>query len=131
MYYVYPAVFKLIEGSTYMVTVPDIPGCVTEGNSIADAMCMARDALAGCLCSMEDHRLAIPPSSDPKNIALTDGEFLAMIDADTIRYRAETDGRAVRRNVSVPAWLCSQAESEGLSLSKVLQEALRERLNVS
>lgn len=31
--------------------------------------------------------------------------------------------------VSLPTWLSYQAEKEGLSLSKVLQEALKERLN--
>lgn len=31
--------------------------------------------------------------------------------------------------VSLPTWLSYQGEKEGLSLSKVLQEALKERLN--
>lgn len=35
----------------------------------------------------------------------------------------------IRKMVSLPTWLSYQAEKEGLSLSKVLQETLKERLN--
>ncbi|EJS9299452.1 hypothetical protein N0810_002783 [Listeria monocytogenes] len=34
----------------------------------------------------------------------------------------------IRKMVSLPTWLSYQAEKEGLSLSKVLQEALKERI---
>lgn len=35
----------------------------------------------------------------------------------------------VKKMVSIPSWLSYQAEKEGLSLSKVLQEAIKEKLN--
>ncbi|MBC2137702.1 hypothetical protein HCA93_15570 [Listeria innocua] len=34
----------------------------------------------------------------------------------------------VKKMVSIPSWLSYQAEKEGLSLSKVLQEALKDKL---
>ena len=40
----------------------------------------------------------------------------------------EMDNRAIRTNVSIPAWLKGAAEAAGLNYSQVLQQALRERL---
>lgn len=45
---VYPAVFSALEESSgYCVTFPDLAGCVTQGNNIADAITMAVDAASG------------------------------------------------------------------------------------
>ena len=38
----------------YTVTVPDIPGCITEGKSVKEAVDMARDAISMLLIDMED-----------------------------------------------------------------------------
>lgn len=37
--------------------------------------------------------------------------------------------KPVKKMVSLPSWLSYQAEKEGLSLSKVLQEAVKEKIN--
>jgi hypothetical protein len=39
-------------------------------------------------------------------------------------------GGAVRRTVSIPQWMDRQAAETGLSHSRILQEALAERLGV-
>ena len=44
----YPAVFHEEDGG-YTVTFPDIPGCVTEGDSLEEALRMAKDAMGICL----------------------------------------------------------------------------------
>ena len=53
---VYPAIFSpCAEHSGYTVAVPDLPGCVTEGSSLADAILMAEDAASGwVLGELED-----------------------------------------------------------------------------
>jgi predicted RNase H-like HicB family nuclease len=33
------------EGGGYTVTVPALPGCITEGNTIEEALAMAEDAI--------------------------------------------------------------------------------------
>jgi len=38
------------------------------------------------------------------------------------------DGRAIKRTVSIPKWMDDKAVQSGLSLSRVLQDALSERL---
>lgn len=130
MFYVYTAVFEPSpEG--YLVSVPDVPGCITEGADLPTATRSVKDALAGCLCSMEDHKVEIAPARRPDEIqAENPNAFLALVDVDTMRYRAETDNRAVRKIVSVPAWLNFQAEQAGINFSQVLQDGLKQQLHI-
>jgi hypothetical protein len=58
------------------------------------------------------------------------GAFTALIEADTVRYRTETDNRSVRKNVSLPAWMNFKAEQANINCSQLLQDALRERLSL-
>ena len=44
----YPAVFHP-EATGYSVTVPDIEGCFTQGDTMDEALRMAQDAIVGTL----------------------------------------------------------------------------------
>lgn len=112
-------------GTGYYVRIPDIDGCVTTGKDLMDAVLMARDALSVCLCAMEDHAEAIPAARAMKDLPHEEGHIYTLIDVDTTRYRAETDTRAVRKNVSIPAWMDSLVTRKGINCSQVLQDALR------
>ncbi len=50
------------EGGGYTVTVPSLPGCVTEGDTLEEAISMARDAIAGYIESLETHGEPVPES---------------------------------------------------------------------
>jgi len=134
VYYVYPAIFTPNPQGGYIVTVPDVPGCITGGKKLDDSMKMIKDALCGCLCVLEDEGIQPAASSDPAQFTsqsqAQEGSFVALIEADTIKYRSEYDNRAVRRNVSLPAWLNAKAEQSHINVSQVLQEALRKRLKI-
>ena len=54
-----------------------------------------------------------------------------MVDVDFTEYRRKNDKKSVRRNVTLPNWLDFEAEKEGINFSKVLQEALKQRLGVN
>jgi predicted RNase H-like HicB family nuclease len=129
MYYVYSAVFTKTEDG-YTVEIPDVPGCVTDGETLEEATRMIKDAFGGCLCSLEDHGEHPVPSRVPSDFSLASNQFAAMVDIDTDRYRAETDNHAVRKNVSIPAWLNSRAERAGVNFSQTLQDALKSQLHV-
>ena len=43
--YVYPAIFTPEEDGKYSINFPDIDGCYTCGDDLADGMNMAQDAL--------------------------------------------------------------------------------------
>jgi predicted RNase H-like HicB family nuclease len=86
MKYIYPAIFTP-ENNSYNVTIPDLPGCFTYGNTIVDAIEMARDAVSMWLCDAENKDEIIPSPSNPKNMLCTPDSFINLIDVDTIQYR--------------------------------------------
>lgn len=61
---------------------------------------------------------------------VSDPQFISYIAADTDEYRRKNDNRAVRRTVSIPKWMDDKVAIAGLSLSRILQEALNDRLNI-
>lgn len=127
--YVYPAVFHPNEDDgSITVTVPDLPGCITEGKDLADAIYMAGDATAMWLWYAEDHKEDIPVPTQPP--AVNAPEFVNYVYADTDEYRRKNDARAIKKTLSIPNWLNTLAEQAGVNFSQVLQEALKERLDV-
>lgn len=128
MRYTYTAVITPEEGKCY-ARVPDIPGCVTTGQDIEDAVNQITDALSGCLVVWEDQELSIPSATPQPEIPHKQTDILTLIRVDTIAYRAQTDARAVRKNVSIPAWMAAMAERKGINCSKVLQDALIQKFS--
>lgn len=131
MKYLYTAVLEPIEdGSGYHVHVPDLPHCTTTGKDLADAIDMITDAISAWICSAEDHNIPIQEPTPQDKLNIGANAIRTMIQIDTIKYRALTDTRSVRKNVSLPAWLATLAEREGINCSQVLQEALRARFGI-
>ncbi|MCL1875147.1 MAG: type II toxin-antitoxin system HicB family antitoxin [Synergistaceae bacterium] len=133
MKYVYPAVFTeeyvAERGTVFTVVFPDVLGCVTEGDSLSGAIEMAREALAGCICSMQQRNEAIPVASPLEDVQCKDG-FVSLIDLDMFEYKRKTENRAIKRTVSLPLWLDTMAQNAGLNFSQTIQDALKERLGV-
>ena len=127
MKYTYSALIRE-ESGTFYVSFPDLSGCITTGHDLSDAIEQATDALSAWLCVAEDEKLDIPEPSKQDEIKRNKGNYLAIISADTLRYRAATDTRAVRKNVSLPAWLARLADQRRLNCSQILQEALLSKL---
>lgn len=124
--YVFPALFHPNEDDgSYTVTFPDLPGCVTEGKDLDEALYMAQSAMSLWLEYTVDHRESVPSPSDMGAIPTESGEFVNLIRAD-IR-----DSRAVKRTVSLPKWMDDRASELGLSLSRVLQNALKSRIGTA
>lgn len=124
--YIYPAVFHLNEDDgSYTITFPDLPTCITEGKDLADALHMSQDLLTQWAAYCESRNEAMPPASRMEDTNCEPGEFVNLVRA-IVR-----DDRAVRRTVSLPKWLDDQVSAAGLSLSRVLQDALKERLHIS
>lgn len=124
----YPVVLESQSGR-YLATVPDVPGCVTGGADVTEAVRMMRDALAGCLCTYEDNNIDLPARKTLNEIKDEYPDaLLVMVDIDILEYRKRTDTVAVRRTVSLPKWLDTLASKSGVSLSQVLQDSLKQRL---
>ena len=131
MKYVYPAIFRPLDGGKYFIKVPDLPGCVTEGENLSDALDMAQDAIAMWLCDAEDNHESVPAASEVFNVPHdANNEFVNFVPVDTIEYRALNDSKAIKKTLTIPNWLNTRAEKAGINFSQVLQDALKERLHV-
>ena len=128
MHLVYPAVFYPCEVNPgFTVVVPDLPGCISEGNSLANAIAMGEDAASGWILGELEDGNTVPPASNISAIhpdpEIGDG-FVSLLSLDMDAYAAKYGNKSVRKNLTIPAWLNTFAETEKLNVSKVLQQAL-------
>lgn len=129
MKYIYTAVLTFSEdGKKVFATIPDLPGCVSSGSDLNDAIEMITDAASLWLVSAEDHNDVIPLPTPQDKIKIPDNSVETLILVDTITYHSETDSKAVRKNVSLPAWMANLADKRGINCSQVLQEGLLQKL---
>jgi len=122
MEYVYPAIFHKNKDESYTVIYPDLPGCISEGKNLGNALYMAQSALKQWIAYLTDKEQEIPLASALEDVKASTDELVNLICAEV------KDARAVKRTVSIPKWLDDKVTQSGLSLSRVLQEALVERL---
>lgn len=123
----YPAIFHP-EETGYSVSVPDIDGCFSEGDTLGEAMDMTCDAIGLCLemCSGQ-----YPTPSDPASIHTDPGDFVSLIPFDLLQYRRKHDTRAVKKTLTIPSWLNVLAEEQHINFSSVLQAALIDQLHLN
>jgi predicted RNase H-like HicB family nuclease len=119
----YPAIFYEGEGG-YAVEVPDLSGCTSGGSTLAEAILMGIDAASGwVLTELEDGKPA-PKASPIKKIKPDAGGFVSMLVLDMDAYAEKYGNKAVRKNLTIPAWLNTYAESRNINFSKILQDSL-------
>ena len=118
---VYPAIFYASEDSpAYAVVVPDLPGCVSGGNSLPEAIAMGEDAASGWILSELEDGNIIPPASPIEDIhpnpEMGKG-FTSLLSLDMDAYTAKYGSKSVRKNLTIPAWLNTFAEQKNLNIS--------------
>ena len=69
----------------------------------------------------------VPKSSDYDSVERREGGQVSMVLLDMDAYAERYGEKAVRKNVTIPAWLNSYAEKQKINFSQVLQEALLAR----
>ncbi|MBP3384149.1 MAG: type II toxin-antitoxin system HicB family antitoxin [Firmicutes bacterium] len=121
---VYPAIFHEEDG--FWVEFPDLEGCNTCGTTLEETMELAQEALGLYLISLIEDRKELPAASSIRDVE-TD-EIVSYISVDVDKYRR--NNKAVKKTLSLPAWLAEEAERNNLSLSKVLQEGLKAQLGL-
>ena len=121
---VYPAIFH--EENGFWVEFPDLEGCNSCGGTLEEAMEMAQEALGLYLVALLEEHKELPAASSIKNIISED--IVTYISVDVDKYRRNT--KAVKKTLSIPAWLADEAERNNLSLSKILQEGLKIQLGL-
>jgi predicted RNase H-like HicB family nuclease len=130
MKYLFPAILTPENNGLYSVEFPDIEGCYSQGNSLADAVHMASDALALMLTDMEDRKDPIPTSTSPDEIAHTPEQIVTLVYADTVDYRRKYNNRSMNITLTLPTWLNTMAKQANINFSQTLQEALKAKLRI-
>lgn len=125
--YIYPAIFTKEEHG-YSVNFPDIDGCYTCGDSLADTMEMAEDALALVLYTYETEGKTIPTPSDCSTLTADEQSFVSLIKCDTLEYRKRFSNKAVKKTLTIPEWMNDEATKLGINFSQLLQEAILQKL---
>lgn len=128
--YIYPAIFAK-EGDSYTVRFPDLESCYTQGDSLQEAYEMASDVLCLTLYNLEEEGASIPLASEASSISAASGEFISLVACDTLEYRQYYDNKAVKKTLTIPSWLNTMSEREGINFSAVLQSALKSALHIS
>ena len=94
----YLVVLHQDQAGGYGVTVPDLPGCYSAGDTLADALEQVQEAIALHVETLVAHRLPVPA---PAGEVDPEGGIVAVVDVD--------DGllseRAVRVNITFPSRL--------------------------
>lgn len=126
----YPAILDDSENpkGMYTVTFPDVPGAISQGMGVPEAMANGSEALGLMLYNEEK----LPNVSDIKEIQKENqGSLVTMIFSDLAEAKKHVKTPMVKKNTTIPGDLAQKAEEAGINFSKTLTEALERKLNTS
>ena len=123
----YPIILKRTDNGYYVV-IPDFD-IGTQGETIAESMEMARDAIGLTGIDFLDDGKGIPEPNS-KEVHSGKDDIVTLVDVDFAEYRKKVDNKAVKKNCTIPYWLNMEAEKAGINYSKVLQDALMNVLGI-
>lgn len=129
MKYAYPAVFTPEEDG-YSIRFPDFESCYTSAESLEEGLEMANDVLCLTLYDMEEQGVSIPKPSSLKDIKAEGEAFATFVACDTLEYRKLYNNKAVKKTLTIPAWLNTMAERANVNFSMLLQTALKKELDL-
>lgn len=127
----YPVVL-IPEEKGFTVFIPDF-NINTQGDDLTEAIEMARDAIGIMGIDMEDDGKKLPNASDARSVQAEapSGSIVSLVDVDFTEYRRKNDMHSVKKNCTIPSWLNTMSEREGINFSAVLQNALKKELHIS
>lgn len=129
--YIFPAVITTLGENDYNVKLPDFDEIVTYGETLEEAYSMAEDALKLCLFDLYQDKEDIPEASKINKMKLDKDQVAILVKVELKKVIREYDSKAVKKTLTVPAWLNAEAEEAHLNFSHVLQEGLKKQLNIN
>jgi predicted RNase H-like HicB family nuclease len=112
----YPAIVYAGDGG-YAVEVPDLPGCVSGGATLAEAILMGTDAASGWVLDELEDGKPVPQACPIEAMHPEAGGFVSVLVLDMDAYAAKYGKKAVRKNLTI-------AENTHVNFSQVLQDSL-------
>jgi len=128
--YSYPAIFESEDDGGYTIYFPDVEGCYTQAEDIAEGIENAGDALCLMLYELEKQGKEIPKSSNVKDIEADEDAFVTLIACDTKFYKNYFEGKSVKINATIPLWLKEAGEKKHVNFSQILQNGVKEYLQI-
>ena len=127
--YIFPAVFTRDEEGMWEARFPDLENCFTSADTLEEAIDQAKYTLEDCLYFMEKEKAAIPA---PSHVELEQDEnsLTQLVVAYMPPVRRAWSQKAVKKTLTIPAYLAELAEESKLNYSALLQQAIRQTLNV-
>ena len=122
--YSYPAIFTPEDNGAFSVVFPDFESCYTCGDNLPDSIYMAQDVLAFTIYNLQKEGKSLPSVSTIASIQVKDGEFVNYVACDALEYCKRYNSKAVKKTLTIPAWLNEAATKANINFSQVLQDAL-------
>ena len=129
--YIFPAVITTLGENDYNVKFPDFDEIITYGETLEEAYNMAEDALKLCLFDLYQDKEDIPEAQKINKIKLEKDQVAILVKIELKKVIREYDNKAVKKTLTIPSWLNTEAEKAHLNFSHVLQEGLKKQLNIS
>lgn len=126
----YLAVLEPGEDGSYGISFPDLPGCFSFADNLADAEQMAAEAAELHVYGMEKDGEAIPEPSTSLPPEVTAGMVVMPVTIHPDMYRLKRDNERVKTNTTLPAWLKRIAEEQKVNYSRLLETALLDYLQI-
>jgi len=99
------------DGGGFLISFPDLPGCMSDGETIEEAVANGRDAFTAWITAVADQGKSIPkPTAKPTEMLEVSGKFVA------------------RLPKSLHARLVVRAKQEGVSLNTLVLAFIAEGL---
>ncbi|MEK5096712.1 MULTISPECIES: type II toxin-antitoxin system HicB family antitoxin [Bacillus] len=127
--YIYPALFDY-DNDGITVTFPDLPGCITCGDTDEEALTMAKEAMALHLYGLEQDGDEIPQPTSSKDIETEDSQIIVLIETWMPPFRHEMENAAVKKTLTIPRWMDDIAKEHKINYSHLLQDAIKEHLGI-
>ena len=127
----------------YMAFVPDLDTNNTYGKTLEEALYMAQDLIATYILEDLDDvsKNEIPRQSNIEDIDIKKiqkyweiedkdiiSSFKTLVLVDLDEFAQKWSSKSVRKNLTIPQWLNTKAESLNINFSQVLQEALMQKI---
>lgn len=125
--YTYPAIFKYYTSGVEIV-FPDLENCYTFCDKEEEAVKRAKELLGQYVYNCDKENLPIP--GDVRKIKFKKNEVVVIIEVWLPYYIATLKKHSVKKTLTIPNWLNEVAEHNHINFSKVLQEALKEKLEL-
>ena len=125
MNYIYPAIFYHEDDGRYSGILPDLNDLATYGDTLADAFAMAQEACGQYLFTSLRDGEQLPAATPVNEVEKDEDDALVnLICVNLDEYARNYDDKAVKKTLSIPAWLNTACENYGINYSKVLRDAL-------